>query len=240
MLISSVSNPKIKELVKLLVKKDRDETKLFLVEGEHLVNEALKSGYLKEVILLEGNIFNGFELITHVTSNVMAKLSKQKSIPKIIGVCQKKETKQINGNVLLLDEIQDPGNLGSIIRSAVAFNIDTIILSPECVDLYNEKVIRSTEGLIFQINVIIEPLTKSILELKRNNYTVIASTVTKSKKVSKIQSKYALIIGNEGQGIKQNLIELSDEIMNIEINEKVESLNAGVATGILLYELNRR
>ena len=236
-MINSVNNEYIKELVKLFDKKHRDQTNLFLVEGEHLVNEAFKHGYLKEVVSLEITNYNVKNVI--VNEKVMKKLSKQVSVPKVIGVCNKLEKSEITGNVLLLDDIQDPGNLGTIIRSAVAFNIQTIIISPESVDLYNDKVIRSTQGLLFSINIILSPIEEKIHELKNNDYQIIGSSVNGNNEEITVKKKYALIVGNEGAGVKNSLLDICDEIVTIKTNSLVESLNVGVATSIILYDLNR-
>ena len=118
--------------------------KLFLVMGEHLVREAIKVNNLVDIIVLE-NYEIDFDVnieITYVTESIMKKISKMPSIPKVIGVCKIIDNNELTGNrILLLDNIQDPGNLGTIIRSSVAFNIDTIVLSNDTVDLYNDKVI---------------------------------------------------------------------------------------------------
>ena len=140
MLITSLDNQKIKKYLKLKIKKFRDEEKLFLIEGEHLVEEALKSDLLVDLLVLDGNIKDYHFPITYVGSKVMKKLSNMDSVPSVIGVCKFLEEKEITGNrVLLLDDIQDPGNLGTIIRSSLAFSVFEIILNLNSVDLYNDK-----------------------------------------------------------------------------------------------------
>ena len=168
MTIDSVDNKKIKNIRKLNQKKYRDETNEFLVEGIHLVKEAYKEGLLKEVVLEENEEIDFKVDTTYVTYNVIKSISSLDTPYKIIGVCKKKEEKEINGNVLILDGLQDPGNLGTIIRSAVAFNVDTIILSKDTVDLYNPKVVRSTQGMNFHINIIRRDLEHEINALKEN------------------------------------------------------------------------
>lgn len=240
MIITSLNNEHIKEINKLKEKKYRDLTNTFLIEGEHLVYEAVKNNLVKEVIILENTDLN-FENIktTFVTKEVMKKLSNMDSYPKVIGVCSKKKEKQINGNVLILDDIQDPGNLGTIIRSSLAFNIDTIILSPKTVDLYNHKVIRSTQGMLFGVNIIVEELEKIIPKLKEDNYKIYGTKVDNGVDVKSIKKdeKYALVIGNEGNGMSEEVSKLCDEYLYIKMNNTVESLNAAVAASILLYEL---
>ena len=159
---------------------------------------------------------------------------------KIIGVCKKKEEKEINGNVLILDGLQDPGNLGTIIRSAVAFNVDTIILSKDTVDLYNPKVVRSTQGMNFHINIIRRDLEQEINALKEKGYTVYSTDVINGKNIKnvKVNGKYAIIMGNEGNGVRENIKNLSDEKLYIKMSNDCESLNVGVATSIILYEFS--
>lgn len=241
MIITSLNNEHIKEINKLKEKKYRDLTNTFLIEGEHLVYEAIKNNLVKELIVLEGNNFNQDNIkITYVTKEVMKKLSSMDSYPTLIAVCNKKEENPINGNVLILEDIQDPGNLGTIIRSSVAFNIDTIILSPKTVDLYNSKVLRSTQGMLFSINIIVKDLEEALIKLKEDKYKIYGTKVDNGKDIRDIskEEKYALIIGNEGNGMSSKISNLCDEYLYIKMNEKVESLNAGVAASILLYELS--
>lgn len=240
MVITSSNNEHIKEINRLKEKKYRDLTGTFLIEGEHLVEEALNNNLIKELIVLEGeNNYQDNIKITIVTKEVMKKLSTMDSYPKVIGVCNKLGKQEIKGNIIILEDIQDPGNLGTIIRSSVAFDIDTIILSPKTVDLYNHKVIRSTQGMIFNTNIIVEDLQSIIPKLKENNYKIYGTKVDNGKDVKQItkEDKYALVIGNEGHGMSDEISNLCDEHLYIKMNSKVESLNAGVAASILLYEL---
>ena len=240
MVVTSVNNEHIKEINKLKEKKHRDLTNTFLIEGEHLVIEANKNHLIKELIVLEGiDIDIDNVKTTYVSKEVMKKLSSMDSYPNVIGICNKKEDEEINGNVLILDDIQDPGNLGTIIRSSVAFNIDTIILSPKTVDMYNSKVIRSTQGMLFHINIIVKDLEMAINKLKEDNYIIYGTKVDNGKDVREINniSKFALIIGNEGNGMSDKVSNLCDEYLYIKMNNNVESLNAGVAASILLYDL---
>ena len=235
-MITSVDNKKIIEVSKLNNKKYR--TDYFLVEGEHLVEEAYKKGILKEVYSLnEVDYPNTFI----VNEKVMRKISNLDTIPNIVGVCKKIEEKELGNKLLILDNIQNPGNLGTIIRSAVAFNIDTIILSNDTVDLYNPKVIRATEGMIFNINIISRDLYSFINSIK-SEYKIYGTNVKDGINVKNVakSEKYAIIMGNEGKGVKKELQELCDENIYIDMNPLCESLNVGGATSIILYELNSR
>lgn len=240
MLITSIDNNKIKNLSLLKNNKERNKQKLFLVEGLHLVEEALKANRLQEIIVLENNEFDINVPCTYVTNNVMKKLTNMDSIPRIIGVCNIKENQITGDRIILLDNIQDPGNLGTIIRSSKAFNIDTIVLSNDTVDLYNDKVIRSTQGMLFNTNVVKADLFETINYLKNNNYTILSTNVNNGKEPSDVKvDKYALIMGNEGNGVNPKLQELADINLYIPMNKNCESLNVGVATSIIIYELNR-
>ncbi len=237
--IKSLTNDKVKYWVKLQDKKFRDQEGLFIVEGDHLVNEAIKSGLVKEIISLDSLAST---VITYqVTEDIMKKVSKQKSISRICAVCHKIPEKELGNKIICLDNIQDPGNLGTIIRSAVAFNVDTIILNDKSVDLYNDKVIRSCEGMIFNINVIRCDLEKKLLELKNEDYKIIGTSVKNNKLLKNIElnEKYAIILGNEGNGLSEEIENLCDDFIYIKMNESCESLNVAVASSIIMYELNR-
>lgn len=238
MKIESLQNSKVKEWNKLKEKKYRDQQNLFLIEGDHLLEEALKKGVVKEIITTSQEFQKSSIPCYEITDKIMKKISTQKSIPKVIAVCEKIQKNPITGTVCLLDNIQDPGNLGTIIRSANAFFIDTLILSEDTVDLYNEKVIRSSEGMMFHINIIKGNLTKWISELKAQNYTIYGTDVANGTTLSKInwQEKTAIIIGSEGNGVNKEHLKQCDEIINIPLSSNCESLNAAVAASIIFYE----
>ena len=241
MLITSLDNKKIKLYNSLNDSKNRNINKMFLIEGEHLVKEALSIHNLVDILVLE-NYELDFDIpmeITYVTESIMKKLTRMPSIPKVIGVCKIIDNKDIKGNrVLVLDNIQDPGNLGTIIRSSVAFNIDTIVLSNDTVDLYNDKVIRSTQGLLFHINIIRRDLFDVIKELKNNNYDILGTNVNNGVTLNKVKSnKFALLMGNEGNGLNKELQSMCDKNIYIPMNNNCESLNVAVATSIILYSL---
>ena len=242
MYITSINNEYIKEISKLNEKKYRDKSNKYLIEGLHLVTEALKYDIIDTIIIRED--FSYETNIKHiiVSNEVMKKLSDNPSIPKIMAVVNKKESTIKGNKILLLDRLQDPGNLGTIIRSAVAFNFDTIILSNDTVDLYNSKVLRSTQGMLFNINILRQDLTNVINELKNNNYTIYGTKVDNGYDVKEINNinKFALIIGNEGTGISDNILKQCDKYLYIKMNNNCESLNAGVAASILMYEMGNK
>lgn len=238
-IITSLENKKIKNLSKLLNKKYRDEENKFLVEGEHLVEEASKAGLLIEIIKCEDYLIDYNVPTTLVTYEVIRKLSNTQNPQKVIGVCKKQEEKEIGNKVLILEDLQDPGNLGTIIRSSVAFNVDTIIVSNNTVDIYNDKVLRSSEGMLFHINIIKRDINNILDELHNSGYTLYGTKVDGGTNIKEIEvsEKFAVIMGNEGAGVSDDTLDKCDKYLYIPMNNNCESLNVGVATSIILYEL---
>jgi len=239
MYISSINNDFIKDTSKLKEKKYRDKLNRFLIEGEHLVKEAIKNGVVKTIIVLDEFSFEtDLEKIV-VTKEVMKKLSDNPSVPRIMAIVEKKECTRVGNKVIILDRLQDPGNLGTIIRSAVAFDFDTLILSDDTVDLYNPKVIRSTQGMLFNINIKRCNIKEMIDTLKKKDYLILGTRVSGGTNVKdySVNKKFALIIGNEGQGISNEILNMCEDYLYIEMVNRCESLNAGVAASILMYEL---
>ena len=241
MTITSVSNDRIKELVKLKDKKYRDNNHLFFVEGKDLCDSAYENGLIRELFILDGydNIYDGIPY-TYVSSEVMKKISDMASYSEYFGVCSKKMEDDIGNKIIVLDGIQDPGNLGTIIRSAVAFGIDTIVVSSDTVDLYNPKVVRSAKGMLFKINVIVRDIKTFLSELE--GYTIYGTDVNNGVDIRNVElpEKIAIVIGNEGNGISSEAREILDKYIYIGMNDKCESLNAGVAASIIMYEVMRK
>jgi len=238
--IEAVNNKYIKDLIKLHHKKYRDEAKKFIVEGYHLVEEAKISKALCQVLISsESDYIEGVENIL-VTDQIIEKLSFTKSPQKIIGVCNFFEEKDIVGNkFLLLDDIQDPGNLGTLIRCSLGFNIDLVVISLSSVDIYNDKFLRSTQGAIFNVPIVKKDLLEIIKILKDMNVPVLGTSLsngTPLKDVPKLD-KFALILGNEGNGIRKDILNKTDQNIFVEMNNKLESLNVAVAGGIILYNM---
>ena len=237
--ITSLDNKRIKNISKLLVKKYRDEENKFLVEGEHLVEEAYKAGVLLEVVQTDDYTGNFSVDTTYVTYDVIKKLSNTQNPQRVIGVCKKIDEKEIGNKIVILEDLQDPGNLGTIIRSSVAFNVDTIVVSNNTVDIYNDKVLRSSEGMLFHINIVKKNIDTFIDDLHEDGYVVYGTKVdggTSLKEVTK-NEKIAIVMGNEGAGVKDTTLDKCDSYLYIPMNSNCESLNVGVATSIILYEL---
>lgn len=239
MIYSSIDNEKIKMIKKLQTKKFRDIDNLFIVEGDHLVKEAYNAGLLKTLIIEEDYEFSLEVDKMYCTSKVMKYLSELDTPKKVMGVCLKRNNKVTGNRILALDGVQDPGNLGTIIRSAVAFNIDTIILSEECVDLYNSKVIRASQGMLFHINIVIGNLKEILSSL--NEYKIYGTKVDGGTSLDNIlvPEKFVIVMGNEGNGMSNEISNICDNYIYIDMNSNCESLNVAVATSIILYELRK-
>ena len=242
MLITSTDNKKIKEIVKLKQKKYRNLENKFIIETENLIEEAYLENRLEEVYILENeNISLKLDCpIYEVTSKVMDKI-KSVNTSKILGIATKKENLEYIGKrYLMLDKVSDPGNLGTIIRSASAFDIDTIILSEDCCDVYNEKTVRATEGAIFKVNIITEDLEEAINNLKKLNINIYRTDVNAGKDITEIsKDNFCVIMGNESNGVSEKIKNQVEKSVHIKTNN-VESLNVAVATSIILYELNKK
>ena len=231
--ISSKDNAEIKNLIKIYQnRKARTETNLFIVEGYNMVDEANKAHVLKHVYALKEE--KGYKNQTIITKELMNKICDSVTPQGIIGLCEKPSLNHIGNRILYLDRIQDPGNMGTLIRSARAFNFDTIVLN-NTVDLYNPKTLRSSEGNLFYISFI----DKTIEELKKDGYFVIGTSMNGKvlEDVKDCPEKVVLILGNEGTGVSHNLLQESDINVTISMNNNTESLNVGVAGSIIMHHL---
>lgn len=239
MLITSKENNRIKEIRKLQTRKHSLANELFLIEGENLIEEAIKNNLLKELYVLEGYNCKYDFPYDYVTLDVMRSISDLKSTPRLLGVSSYIKKNKLGNKIVILDGVQDPGNAGTIIRSAVAFGIDTIIFSKDSVNPYNEKVLRSTGGMIYNINIIIDEIENQIKQLKQNNIKIIGTSLKKSISLDKLEKteNYAIILGNEGNGVRNEILNLCDQIIRIDMDSKCESLNVGVGAGIILYHM---
>ncbi len=235
--INSVHNSRVKEWMKLLQKKYRDQEGKFIIEEEHLITEAISSDCIEVILCLEEkkSLFEKENVIT-ASQEVLNKLSSHVSDCTCLAICRKRRIEKRSNRILLLDNVQDPGNLGTILRTAVSFNYDKVILSMDCCDVYNEKCIRSTQGAIFSLDIERNDLRKSIDSLKKGGYRIVATALKNSVPLKTIDpvEKMAFIFGNEGQGVHPDLIELADVSCKIEMNS-FESLNVAVASGIVMY-----
>lgn len=240
--ISSLNNEYIKYLYKLKDKKNRYKESKFIIEGFHLVEEAYKTNCLLEILTI--NELSNYSDINQIIVNetIIEKLSSTKNPQDVIGICEMKKHNQLHGEkMLILDNVNDPGNMGTLIRSSLGFDIDTIIISDDCVDIYNEKTIRATQGSFFNSNIYVSnDLEKTIKELKERNIKIIGTSLQSSVDLKNIKNlnRYAILLGNEANGVKNKLLNLTDINVKIEMNKKLESLNVAVAGSIIMYYLN--
>lgn len=250
--IQSINNEKVKYLQSLKDKKTRNKEKKFLVEGFHLVEEAAKTPYLQMVVTTDQSYIQEISFVNQVQTlmvnqTIIEKLSTTMNPQQILGVVKmpndaihqlesllsKKEV-----HLILLEEINDPGNLGTIIRTASAFGYDGIIMSPNTVDLYNEKVIRATQGTLFKIPIVNMDLQEAIALFKRYQIKCYGTCLQQAKPLKKIQKskKVAICFGNEARGISKPILDAMDERVKIEMKNQVESLNVAIASAIIMYE----
>ncbi|PPE05440.1 TrmH family RNA methyltransferase [Williamsoniiplasma lucivorax] len=249
--ITSVTNQTIKDILQLKDKAVRKERQEFLLEGQHLILEAFRKGLVLILLgtseaLKHGAIqkhLDEAKEVFEISPSVAEKLSDVVTSQSIFAVCaMKKPAIDLDHNILLLDQLQDPGNLGTLIRSAASFNFKTIIASPNTIGFYNSKVLRSTQGNFFQVNLINEYLMKTINDLKNEDYIILGTSLHQhAKTLEKVKfddkEKYALILGNENKGISPELLDMIDININVEMNDQVESLNAAIAGSIIMHKI---
>lgn len=238
MIFTSINNENIKNIKKLNTKKYRDEQRMFLVEGDHLVEEAIKHNKLETLIITEK--YNGINFKNKIIVNekVMKYLSSLDTPKEIMGICKKNNCSNIGKKVIALDGVQDPGNLGTIIRSANAFNIDTILISKDTVDPYNSKVVRASQGMILNTNIIECNLSETLETL--SDYKIYGTSVVNGENIKNIVNpeKFVIVMGNEGNGVSECVKKECNDFIYIPMNQNCESLNVAVAASILMYELN--
>ena len=237
--ITSLTNNTIKEIAKLKDSKNRNFEQKYIIEGYHLVKEAKLANVLETVLIIDES--DQVENVENILVNdaIIKKLSSTVNPQNIIGICKMTSSNITGSKFLLLDNINDPGNMGTLIRTALGFNIDTIIVSNDSVDIYNDKVLRSTQGAIFNIRIVKKDIIEVINFLKMENIKIIGTTLENSKSLNqlKLNDKYAIILGNEANGVKKEILNLTDINVRIDMNTKLESLNVGVAGGIIMHYL---
>lgn len=240
--ITSVSNPKVKKVVELHQKKGRKQHGLYIIEGFHLIEEALKFDVEFENLFIEENqtMPNVSCNVYIVTPDVMKKMATTKTPQPILGVV-KKSTPQIveQNGIVYLDDLQDPGNIGTILRSSVAFGMKHIVFSPQCADIFDSKVVRSAQGAHFQMTY--DVCTPEMIKLRYASHQLVVSTLDASVSLSsfKPNMQWVLVVGNEGNGVKMQLQEMADAKIKIDA-KGMESLNVAVATSICLYEMTKK
>ena len=244
MKITSVNNELVKNTAKLQQRKYRDESGLFLLEGDKCIEEAVSSDIeIEHLFVLEGyNAFSEMDRI-ETTEAILSKISTTSSAPKAVAVA--KQRKQIWSDnfkkVVLLEDIKDAGNLGTILRTSCAFDIDAVILYGDTVDLYNPKCVRSSVGNLWKVPVF-STSDFSWLKDKFDNFERIA-TLPKDSNTIYLKnyvpnSKTLIMFGTEATGLSPELKEFATKNLTIEMSDKVESLNLSISVGVVLYRLN--
>ena len=270
--ISSKDNSLIKHIKRLKEKKYRDEYGEFIVEGLKLINEAIQENAdIRQIVVCDG-CDNSEMIESHlkyemarldfiyVPQNIFKMISDVENPQGVLAVIGKikndnnqekdeieeaEHTSNINLNediILALDDIQDPGNLGTILRTADSVGLKQILVSKGTADAYNPKVVRSTMGAIFRVNVIeCENLKETLKELQSKDYKVMTTSLKAKKSIYEVDyKKKIIVIGNEANGVSKEILNIADEKVIIPMLGKTESLNASVATGVILYEYVRQ
>lgn len=236
-----LTNNEIKSLKKLKDKKYRKTEGLFLVEGRKLCEEVINSGYqIKYTITSNQNDYLDFPNLAIVDYSVIETLSTTSTPQDIVCVCEipKVDNNYPKGNSLILDGLQDPGNIGTLIRSAMAFGFNDIFFI-DCPDIYSEKVIRGSMGGVFKINSHIVS-REDFIKDKEKICEILLGTALNGQDMREIclpKARIGVIIGNEGNGISEVMLSACDKALLLPMTDQVESLNAGVAGSIVMFEI---
>lgn len=258
MVITSKDNETIKRIRKLKEKKYRDQNGKYLIEGIKLIREAIvekanidtivvcdncvKTGEIDSKVLYEIAKYN----CVYVDEKVFNNITDVQNPQGLLAVVEKKSTdkdiKYDEDVIVVLDDIQDPGNLGTILRTIDSVGLSQVIVSKKSGDVFNPKVVRSTMGAIFRVNIIeSENLVNTLKEIKKHKFKVVATSLQTEESIYDIDyKKKVIIIGNEANGVSKEVLEMSDQKVKIPMPGKTESLNAAVATGVILYEYVRQ
>ena len=249
-IISSKDNELVKHIKKLKDKKYRDESNEYIIEGVKLIEEAVKEkAKIKKVIICEDTTrtyeIAKYECI-YVTDKIFASITQVTNPQGIMAIIEKNDvdtsidyTQDI---IVALDDVQDPGNLGTILRTVDSIGVNQIIVSKGTADAFNSKVVRSTMGAIFRVKIIeTDNLIQTIKEIKKHHFKLMVTSLQTENSIYDIQfNKKIVVIGNEANGVSKDIQEMADEKAKIPMLGKAESLNASVATGIVLYEYVRQ
>ena len=233
--ILSKNNPKIKDACALKLKKNRLEKGLFLMEGIKNLDLALTYGNVKTIFTSIGLPKIGKDIETYkVNDEVLRKLAVSENPEGVVFICEmlkpKKDKKDYH-KIVYLDQINDPGNLGTILRTAVAFNYDAVVLSKGSVDLYNEKVIAASKGAIFLVDAFVDDISNY------NDKQIIVSTLDENSiplNECKKPNDFVLVLGNESHGVSEPIIKIANQLVKIEMNDVIDSLNVAIAGAILM------
>ena len=256
-IITSKDNEIIKNIRKLKEKKFRDLNNEYVVEGIKMIREAIKEeAVIHLIVVCEENVESGtidkkllyeiakYECI-YVNKKIFSLISDVQNPQGILAVIKKRNSEEdINYKedmIVVLDGIQDPGNLGTILRTIDSTGLKQVIVSKETADAYNPKVVRSTMGAIFRVNIIeSDNLLETLKNMKKHKFKIMAASIEAQNSIYDADyNKTAVVIGNEANGVSKEILEYADEKVKIPMLGKTESLNASVATAIILYEYVR-
>ena len=256
--ITSKDNELIKHIRKLKDKKYRDESNEYVVEGVKLVEEAVKeNAKIKQIIVCEDTT-RTYEIPTHImleiakyeciyVSDKIFNIITQVTNPQGIMAIIEKSSQDVQIDytqdiIVALDDVQDPGNLGTILRTVDSIGLNQIIVSKGTADAFNSKVVRSTMGAIFRIKIIeVEDLVQAIKEMRKHHFKLMVTSLQAENSIYDIDfNKKIIVIGNEANGVSKEVQEMADEKAKIPMLGRTESLNASVATGVVLYEYVRQ
>ena len=256
--ISSKGNELIKHIKKLKDKKYRDENNEYIIEGVKLIEEAVQEkAKIKKVIICDDTT-RTYEIPTnimleiakyeciYVTDKIFSSITQVTNPQGIMAIIEKNtENQEIDYSediIVALDNVQDPGNLGTILRTVDSIGLKQIIVSKDTVDAFNSKVVRSTMGAIFRIKIIeTSDLIQSIKEMRKHHFKLMVTSLQADTSIYDIEfNKKIIVIGNESNGVSKEIQDMADEKAKIPMLGKTESLNASVAAGIVMYEYVRQ
>ena len=256
--ISSKDNELIKHIKKLKDKKYRDENNEYIVEGVKLIEEAVQEkAKIKKIIVCEDTT-RTYEIPTqvmleiakyecvYVTDKIFSSITQVTNPQGVMAIIEKNaENQEIDYTqdiIIALDNVQDPGNLGTILRTVDSIGLNQIIVSKDTVDAFNSKVVRSTMGAIFRVKIIeVENLVQSIKEMRKHHFKLMVTSLQTENSIYDIEfNKKIIVIGNESNGVSKEIQDIADEKAKITIQDRTESLNASVAAGVVMYEYVRQ
>lgn len=252
--ITSTSNQQVKDWKKLLTRREREKKNSYLIEGFHLIEEAFQfqEKDVVQIIVREDIVDDSdftelpidYDQLTVVSEEVAEEISDTETnqgIFAVLNIDKAAFPEEISGPFLLLDGVQDPGNVGTMIRTAAAAGFQGVFLGAGTVDLYNPKTLRSAQGSHFHLEIYEGALEDFILKFKKNNLPVLGTALNleaQSYKEIEIDIPFALMVGNEGAGIRDELLGFIDTNVYIPMKGNTESLNVAIAASILMFHLN--
>ena len=244
-ILTSAKNTRVLAWRSLRDKKGRDAQDAFLVEGVKMVREAVSSGFALQAVLLREGEDLSFEIPSSVPvfllpPHIFQSVSDTKTPQGVAAVLSRRVRPLSGTRFLALDGIQDPGNMGTMIRTADAAGFDGLLLSPDCVDIFSPKVLRATMGSIFRMSFAFpKDLPAALQNLREKGFSVLSSQLDGNSFYDRenVASSFVLIVGNEGNGVSDQVKAVSTHQLRLPMRGGAESLNAAVAAGIMMYDL---